>query len=97
MFFIFDLESKLESSLSSVCEGTPEECYYQAGAVCKVYNIEGYDCVREGYTGKGFLGLTDWDNEYYICKDLGRVARSCVDYYSYSEMMDLINNNEVQG
>lgn len=66
--------------------GSRVECQL---APCKTYNIEGYECVREGYTGNGLLGMTDWDTEYYVCKDLGRVALSCIDYFDSEE--ELLN------
>lgn len=50
-------------------------------APCKTYNIDGYQCVREGYTSTGFLGFTNFNTVYYVCEDLGRVARSCAEYY----------------
>lgn len=59
-------------------DGRPAECQR---APCKKYNIYGKECVREGYTGKGFLGFTDFYNEYYICEGYGRMALSCVEYF----------------
>ncbi len=47
---------------------------------CITYNIDNNDCVEEGHTGRGFLGLKDYDTEYYVCKDLGRVARKCIEW-----------------
>ena len=53
---------------------------------CKKYNIEELSgCVREGYTGKGFLGLTDWNTVYYVCEDYGRVAMSCIQWNKPSQ------------
>lgn len=73
------------------CSGLGK-CYCQS-APCKTYNIDFQNCVSEGYTGKGFLGLTDFNTEYYICKDYGKVALRCVDYWdSQKEMMDYYFN-----
>lgn len=49
-------------------------------APCKTYNIDGKDCIREGMTG----GIMD-TSIYYICKDYGRVQRSCIDWYDTKE------------
>jgi len=68
----------LNQPLNSDCIGT-EECFYK-NPVCKTYNIEYKDCVSEGYTG----GLLD-NKEYYVCKDYGRMAKSCSDYYTWEE------------
>jgi len=46
---------------------------------CLTYNIEELDnCIREGYTGKGFLGMSDLRTEYWVCEDYGRIALRCV-------------------
>jgi len=58
---------------------------YCQEAPCKTYNTKGKECVREGYTGKGFLGLTDFNNEYYICEGYGRMVLSCIDYFDSQE------------
>ena len=48
---------------------------------CERYNVDELDnCVREGYTGTGFLGMTDWDTIYYVCEGYGRVAERCISY-----------------
>ncbi|KKN17004.1 hypothetical protein LCGC14_0970120 [marine sediment metagenome] len=48
---------------------------------CEAYNIERLKgCVREGYTGNGFLGMTDWNTEYWVCEDHGRVAKYCAEW-----------------
>ena len=49
-------------------------------APCKTYNIDGLECIREGYTNNPF------DNSiYYVCKDYGRVQKYCIDYYDTRE------------
>lgn len=48
---------------------------------CETYNIENLEgCVREGYTGTGFLGMTDWNTEYWVCEEYGRIAKSCSEW-----------------
>ena len=76
--------SSFSPTLSSICLGTVEECYNQ-NRMCKTYNIEGKDCIRDGMTG----GLFD-DGVYYICKDYGKVAYNCIDYYSYEEFKEFL-------
>ncbi len=52
-------------------------------APCKRTNInEMKNCVREGYTGTGFLGMKDYHTEYYVCEGYGRVASSCSEYWT---------------
>ena len=48
---------------------------------CERYNIEELNnCVREGYTGTGFLGMTDWHTIYWVCEGYGKVAQRCIEY-----------------
>lgn len=47
---------------------------------CIKYNIDNYNCVRQGYTEQNWLGFTNWDNEYYNCEELGTVIRSCTEW-----------------
>ena len=63
-------------SLKVDCAITPPMESY-----CLKYNIGEMDnCVREGYTGKGFLGSTDWRTEYWVCENYGRIAESCIEW-----------------
>ncbi len=63
-------------SLKTDCTVTPPMDSY-----CLKYNIAELDgCVREGYTGTGFLGMTDWRTEYWVCEDYGRVAERCIEW-----------------
>ncbi len=58
------------------CESNPPMTQH-----CEKYNIEELpNCVREGYTGKGILGFTDFNTVYYVCEGYGRVARTCIDW-----------------
>jgi hypothetical protein len=71
-------------------------CYCES-PLCKKYNIADYKCVREGYTGEGFLGLGDYHTEYYVCEGLGRIALSCSEYWNKEDfekhMNDMSNEN----
>lgn len=49
-------------------------------APCKTYNTDGKECVREGMTG-GFFDT----GIYYVCKDYGRMRRSCIDHFDNQE------------
>lgn len=72
----------LHCEWSSYCE--PSGCYCNEPP-CKRYNIQGNNCVQEGYTGKGFLGMTDFDKVYYVCEGYGRMALHCEEYYTKTE------------
>lgn len=66
-------------------------------APCKTYNIEGYECIREGHTGTGFLGFSDLDTTYYVCKDLGRVALACKEYFKSQQEFDKFISSQQNG
>lgn len=71
-----------EWGASSIGSGFSERVECQT-APCKHTNIQQMkNCVREGYTGTGFLGMKDYDTEYYICEGYGRVALSCSEYWT---------------
>jgi len=91
LIFVVDVEEILNPPLNAGCD-TQEECYYRQGALCQTYNTDGKNCVREGYTGTGFLGLTDFNQLYYVCEGFGRMARSCENYYTWEEFDKHINS-----
>lgn len=63
-------------------------------APCKKYNIEELKCVREGYTGKGMFGLTDFSTEYYVCENYGKIALRCTEYYNNpQELFNEVNKS----
>ena len=66
----------LLSSLKVDCTVTPPMQSY-----CLTYNIEELNgCVREGHTGTGFLGMKDYNTEYWVCEDYGRIAERCIEW-----------------
>jgi len=73
------LEGKCEFGAVSIGR-RPAECQ---PAPCKTFNIDGKDCVREGMTG-GFFN----SRVYYVCKDYGRMALHCVDYFDNQEELN---------
>lgn len=90
-----NLEDGLTPPINTGC-GSHEECYYQGGAVCKIYNTEGKSCVKEGHTGTGFLGMKDYSTNYYVCEGYGRIAQYCIEYYSWEEFEEILFPEEQQ-
>jgi len=67
----------------SLMNPSKEDCVANPPMVssCEKYNIEELNnCVREGYTGTGFLGMTDFNTDYWVCEDYGRIARYCISW-----------------
>ena len=84
--------NELDCEWGAVCGGVAALNCHCTEPPCKRSNVDDKDCISEGHTEKGFLGFTDWNTVYYVCKDYGRIAWRCVEYWDKEEWMEYMHS-----